>query len=190
MKNIVFYVGDLQYNKNDYIVIDSNDKSLMVSKNIENKPYLINTKELNLREKDIKEIINGANNRIVFTFDKKPSYIKDVKDKVEVIDESEKAIDLIGILELILFEKDRSKVLDILNKQKSVAYNVILKWLYGCYAKLKPENLAILDEIDTMIFKANPCYINALFASIQSEKKPYNIFQFIGKYRFKKEEKE
>jgi hypothetical protein len=187
MKHI-FYIGDFKYNNDDYIVIESNDKSLMVSKNIEKKPYLINVKELSLREKDVKEIIQFANNHIVFVFDKKHSYFNDVKDKVELQDNSDKKIDLIGLMELILFEKDRSKVLDILNKEKSIGYNVILKWLYGCYAKIKPENLAILDEIDTMIFKADKKYINAMLASLQPEKKPHNIFQFIGKYRFKKEE--
>lgn len=188
MKKITFYIGDFISDYDKYICIDVKDLSLILSKNIENKPYLINSKELNLRKDDIKSIVSNSNTELVIVFNTKPEWIKEFKDKVEIIDKSDKKKDFIYLLELILFEKDRDKVLNELNNNSSIPYHLVLKWCYGCYKKFNQKNLEILDEIDTMIFKAKPQYINVMFSSMLPEKKPFNIWQFLGKYKFKKEE--
>lgn len=187
-KIICFYIGDMKIDYNEYIIINSKDINSMVSKNLENKTYVANVKELGLRANNIKDIIDNANNPIIFIFDKKPDWYKDVKDKVELIDKSDN-IDFMKIIELILFEKDRDKVLEILNTNK-ISHEPILKWFYGCYDKLNQNNIIIIDYIDDLLYKCNEKYLNVLFSKMTPEKKPYNIFQFLGSYKFKKDKKE
>ncbi len=184
-KIICFYIGDLKIDYKDYIVLDTKDINSMINKNIEGKTYVVNVKELGLRANDIKQIILNANNPIILVFDKLPEYYKDFKDKIELIDKSNN-IDYMKIIEMILFEKDRAKVLNILNNE-NIAYESILKWFYGCYNKFCDENLEIINNIDNMLYKCNSKYLNVLLSNMKPEKKPYNIWQFLGKYRFKKE---
>jgi hypothetical protein len=182
-----FFIGDFKPDSvNDYTYVDDYNINQICQRNIGFKTLIINVSQFRLDKRKIEFLCKNSLNNIVFVFNKIPDYKIDGVEFIKqgtIIDDN-----LFKIIEMIMFEKDRNLVLNYLNKLSSIPYHVILKWLYGTFNKIESSNLEILDYVDNLIYKYDKKYINILLSKIEPQNKPKVIWQFLGKYRYKKVE--
>ncbi len=125
------------YNQKNCIPITNYKRSLLGLKtfsNLKDETYLIDVKQLRLKKKEVEWIINNSWKDVVIIDEDLAKYTK-LPDYV-VVNQIKEDISILDYMRLISYERDRTKVYNILIEHKPPVF-VLYNWLLNNVTKIK-----------------------------------------------------